>query len=290
MPVFISHSHHDAKFVDTLASHLIKNNAYVWVDRWELNVGDSLLQKIQEFLKDASALIVVLSKASIQSEWCKKELSAGLIRELEERRVIVLPVLIEDCEIPLLLRDKLYADFRSDFDAGLKAVLKALSKFTSDSLGRSDSEEKKYLHDWGIIWAYVDDSIRLNIMAATHSDKVPYAIVAEIIIIGNEAVTQWHRTCERKGLDWFARKDMVGLVLDYSIKHPIRLLLEDSSPKEEKFIVTEPNSGRSLKVLILCRRLGEDTGMDVLYDVKPILEGVFTQIDSARRPVASGEV
>jgi hypothetical protein len=71
MPVFISYSHQDKEFVDKLAMHLVKNNAHVWVDTWELNVGDSLILKVQEAIQAASALLVVLSNASVQSEWCK---------------------------------------------------------------------------------------------------------------------------------------------------------------------------------------------------------------------------
>jgi hypothetical protein len=92
MALFISYSHQDRVFVDQLAANLVKRGrARVWVDRWELRVGDSLIQRIQEAMQSAGALIVVLSKASAASEWCRKELSAGPIRELEERRVLVLP-------------------------------------------------------------------------------------------------------------------------------------------------------------------------------------------------------
>lgn len=96
MPVFISYSHADKSFVDTLAAHLVKRNAHVWGDSWELNVGDSIVGRVQEAIQESSALLVVLSKTSVQSEWCKKELSAGLMRELDEKPVIVLPVLLED--------------------------------------------------------------------------------------------------------------------------------------------------------------------------------------------------
>ena len=116
MPVFISYSHQDKNFVEKFASQLVANKAKVWLDTWELNVGDSLITRVQEAISGASALLVILSKTSVASEWCKKELSSGLIRELEEKRVVVLPVLIEDCEIPMFLRDKLYADFRDNFD------------------------------------------------------------------------------------------------------------------------------------------------------------------------------
>ena len=73
---------------------------------------------------------------------------AALIRGLDEKRVVVLPVLMEDCEIPLFLKDKLYADFRKDFDAGLAAVLEAIARVTSASLVRVDSPE--YFVDWSI--------------------------------------------------------------------------------------------------------------------------------------------
>ena len=91
MPLFISYSHADKSFVDQLAAHLVLHHVHVWLDRWELHVGDSLISKVQEAITGASGLLVILSKASVKSEWCRKELNSGLIRELDEKRVVVLP-------------------------------------------------------------------------------------------------------------------------------------------------------------------------------------------------------
>src|ERR1700730_6727033 len=122
MPIFISYSHDDADFVETLARQLVRHKLYIWLDKWELNVGDSLIQKIQGALHHTPGLIVALSKASVHSEWCKKALEGGLIRELEEKRVVVFPVVKDDCELPLFLRGKLFADFRKDCDRGFKSL------------------------------------------------------------------------------------------------------------------------------------------------------------------------
>ena len=84
MPLFISYPHEDKEFAEKLAVHLVRQKAHVWIDQWELKVGDSILEKIQSAIKTASALLVLLSKASVASEWCRRELSAGLMRELEE--------------------------------------------------------------------------------------------------------------------------------------------------------------------------------------------------------------
>jgi hypothetical protein len=101
MPVFISYNRWDSKFVDDLAKNLVIHRHNIWLDRWEMNIGDSLIEKIQGALTESSAISVILSKASVASEWCKKELNSGLVRELAEKKVLLLPCVIDDCEIPL---------------------------------------------------------------------------------------------------------------------------------------------------------------------------------------------
>jgi hypothetical protein len=54
---------------------------------------------------------VVLAHNSIKSEWVQTELRIALSRELSGRNVVVLPILMESVEIPVFLRDKVYADF-----------------------------------------------------------------------------------------------------------------------------------------------------------------------------------
>jgi hypothetical protein len=121
-PVFLSHSSQDKKFVERLAHDLIVRGVQVWYSEWEIRVGDSLVQKISDGIDSSGWLLVVLSAASVQSEWVRRELSAGFMLELERRSVFVLPARIDDAEVPLLLKEKRYADFR-DYDAALEQVL-----------------------------------------------------------------------------------------------------------------------------------------------------------------------
>jgi hypothetical protein len=69
----------------------------------------------------------VLSEASVKSEWVKRELNAALMKELKRKSVVVLPLLLQDCEIPPLVADKKYADFRQGYDAGLAELLMRFS-------------------------------------------------------------------------------------------------------------------------------------------------------------------
>ena len=56
--VFLSHSSEDKPFVDRLASDLEKINVGVWYDKWELRVGDSIIDKIEEGIESQDFLMV----------------------------------------------------------------------------------------------------------------------------------------------------------------------------------------------------------------------------------------
>ena len=121
--LFISYSSKDAEFVATLAKDLDSYGLKVWWDKWMMKVGDSLHRKIQQGITSSAWLGVVLSPNSVSSPWVEKELNSALMRELEQKEVFVLPILYKDCPIPLMLKDKVYADFRSSYKQGLNALL-----------------------------------------------------------------------------------------------------------------------------------------------------------------------
>jgi hypothetical protein len=113
----------DKPFVRKLVEELRKRPLNVWVDETELQVGDSIVAGVSDGLKNADYLVAVLSKASIGSRWVQAELNATLMEEFSGKGGAVLPVLIEDCELPTLLKDRVYADFRYDFNTGLRKLL-----------------------------------------------------------------------------------------------------------------------------------------------------------------------
>jgi hypothetical protein len=49
--------------------------------------------------------------SGLSSRWVEQELNAALTNQISGKGV-VLPVLLEECELPILLRDRLYADLR----------------------------------------------------------------------------------------------------------------------------------------------------------------------------------
>jgi hypothetical protein len=125
--VFLCHSSQDKGFVKRLALDLKRRSIAVWFDAWEIGVGDSITEKVGNAIQDSGWLAVVLTRNSVASSWVQRELSSALMREFEEKRVFILPIVAEACAIPILLRDKKYADFRKNYDQGLFDLLSVVS-------------------------------------------------------------------------------------------------------------------------------------------------------------------
>ena len=111
--VFLSHNSKDKPFVRELAGTLRDSGVDVWLDEAEINIGDSLIEKIGSAIEYTDFICAVISNNSIGSSWVQKELSLAMTKEIANREVVVLPVLLDHCELPHFLKDKLYVDFYS---------------------------------------------------------------------------------------------------------------------------------------------------------------------------------
>lgn len=123
---FLSHSSKDKSFIRQLSSDLVKEGVDVWLDEHKILVGDSITEKIGQGLAQSDYFVIALSESSVSSNWIKKELSGALIREVERREVTVLPILLADCEMPEMLKDKKYADFRQSYKDGLRELVQRM--------------------------------------------------------------------------------------------------------------------------------------------------------------------
>ncbi|MEU8632696.1 toll/interleukin-1 receptor domain-containing protein [Amycolatopsis sp. NPDC048633] len=263
MPIFISYSHADKDFVDKLAIQLVQNSVSVWLDRWEIRVGDSLISKVQEAIKGASALLVILSRTSVNSAWVQKELNSGLIRELDERRVVVLPILIEDCQIPLFLREKMYADFRENFDDGLKSVLEAVAGISNAHTGRVD--DPQYHSDWAFTWG-VDKEGRAGFFIAIveQAEGQPYTVLANVEIFADKDSSLAYVEMVKSGRRSGAHRNILQITTDKlnAMKGDV-VRLVDQFQQIFQYDFLDETGGYTVRISV--QRLGMDTGRDVIY-------------------------
>jgi hypothetical protein len=80
-------------------------------------------KKIEQGLDTTEYLALWLTRRSAESGWVDAEWRTRFHDEVRSDAVVILPPLAEVCEIPRLLRDKQYADFRGDYTRGLSELL-----------------------------------------------------------------------------------------------------------------------------------------------------------------------
>ncbi len=125
--IFISHASEDRSFVEQLVARLKLDGVDTWLDTVEIRVGDSIYERINAGLEQSDFFAVVLSNASAASEWVLNELaSATSLEKLRKRKVFVLPILLNECDVPPLLRDRRVANFKEDFDSAYQELIDAI--------------------------------------------------------------------------------------------------------------------------------------------------------------------
>jgi hypothetical protein len=139
--IFLSHSSADKEKVREISELLKINGIKTWIDEAEIKPGEMLLQKISNGIKEMDYLAVFLSQNSVKSNWVMKELSIAMSKEIIEGKIKVLPILIEDCEIPNFLKDKKYIDFRdkNNIFKELNSLMQYLKKIPENK----EMEQKK---------------------------------------------------------------------------------------------------------------------------------------------------
>jgi hypothetical protein len=125
--VFLSYSHEDAGFADQLATALQKRGADVWVDAKRVLVGDSITESVERALSMADFVCVILSSNSSRRPWVQREYRAALNLQLAriDQRPRLLPIVIDNTEVPPLLTDIRHADFGRDFNEAFEQLCAA---------------------------------------------------------------------------------------------------------------------------------------------------------------------
>lgn len=143
--VFLSYSYADRDVAARIAEVLRREGVPVWFSEWELRPTDSIAEKIEGALSASDALVVLLSRAAVASSWVKLELSTFLARQLRDRAVSVIPVLLEDCEIPISLAGVVSIDLRHQFDEGVKRLSDQLVAVSRVDLAKLDPQTFEHL-------------------------------------------------------------------------------------------------------------------------------------------------
>lgn len=124
--LYVSYATEDRAFVDKLVTGLNTSVRRLWYERHEILVSDSVIAKINGGITAADYVILVLSPASTRTSWVVAAITAIATRRLADGEVRLLPIVKEQCDLPPLLQNLRYADFRESFCSGLNELRLAL--------------------------------------------------------------------------------------------------------------------------------------------------------------------
>jgi hypothetical protein len=90
--VFISHSTKDQEFADRLYADLQAKGVRCWFAPHDVQGGKKLHEQIDEAIRIHDKLLLILSEASMESEWVETEISKARKREVKENRRVLFPI------------------------------------------------------------------------------------------------------------------------------------------------------------------------------------------------------
>jgi TIR domain len=124
--VFISYRSADRRRAERLAAVFRSRGHDVWLDTWNIKVGDSIVEKINAGLQDASHVVICYSDTGSLSPWMSREWMSTLARQLEGAGIHLLPARLSGGSPPAILADIKYADLVQNWTLGIEALCDAL--------------------------------------------------------------------------------------------------------------------------------------------------------------------
>jgi hypothetical protein len=123
--VFVSYSREDQEFVLKLAQDVFREGIDVWMDQLNIAPGSSWAREVGKALDTCSLMLLILSSSSLASTNVEDEWNYFL-----DKGKRIVPVLLQECEIPFRLTRIHYLDFvNTAYDVALARLVSAL-RFT----------------------------------------------------------------------------------------------------------------------------------------------------------------
>lgn len=104
--VFLSYSREDETRVFAVQQALEHHELQVWRDRRQIRPGEPWIEKLQAGLGSSRCVILFCSRSAAASEWVQREWNVALTVRLP-----IIPVRLDDSELPLMLKPLQCVDF-----------------------------------------------------------------------------------------------------------------------------------------------------------------------------------
>jgi hypothetical protein len=184
LKVFLCHASADKPKVRELYRYLKRRGLQPWLDAEELLPGQNWQVEIPKALETSNAIIICLSKGSVDKEgYVQKEIKFALDKALEmpEGRIFLIPARLEECDVPRSLNSYHWVDLFDE--SGYSKLMKSL-KVRASQLERATVQVSKQDESSSYLAEKPKQESREGVSVHINGN------VQGNIIIGNENVAQ----------------------------------------------------------------------------------------------------
>ena len=109
--VFVSYRSTDRRWAMSLVERLDGAGLKVFIDQRELELGGQLGGQLEVALKRSRSAVVLVSKGWLESPWCRAEGEVLTKRAVEDKTFKLVPLRLDESELPPFLDSRFWADF-----------------------------------------------------------------------------------------------------------------------------------------------------------------------------------
>ncbi|MBE0690023.1 MAG: TIR domain-containing protein [Anaerolineae bacterium] len=125
--VFISYEHSDSDFADALIRRLEKAGYTSWIDSDQLRLGENWRQGIDEAIRNAFVLVVIMTPDARASEYVTYEWSCALGAGIQ-----VIPIMLKPTELHPRLADLHYLNFAEHTNRPWEILMRRLQEIAGE--------------------------------------------------------------------------------------------------------------------------------------------------------------
>jgi hypothetical protein len=123
--IFLSYHSGDGVWVAQLKNALSNKGLRIWLDQEQIRPGDLFIQALEKGVESCECLVIVISPGALRSPWVEEEYNRALtVANSRERRLRLIPLLLQGAELPGFLASRQWVDFREpgSFDRGIERL------------------------------------------------------------------------------------------------------------------------------------------------------------------------
>jgi hypothetical protein len=109
--VFISYARDDGNVARELRESFRDTEFSGWMDQADIATGEAIAQKVKDSLRQASAMVVLLSERSLKNQWVQFELGAAIAMNKPIIAILIGQAGIKEA-LPDFMQGLLYIDAR----------------------------------------------------------------------------------------------------------------------------------------------------------------------------------